>query len=229
MARMPRLVVPDVAHHVTQRGNRRQQTFFFDQDYRFYLSLLEEQANRSNLMILGYCLMPNHVHLLVVPAEEVSLRQGIGGTHVQYSRVINRRQGWTGYLWQGRFFSCPLSGSHLIKALLYVERNPVRAGMVGRCWDYPWSSARSHALGTPDRLLTPWPGMPHPDHWRLLLEDQDSDQPAREIRQTTRTGRPLGPQGFIAWLEQRTGRNLVPNKGGRPKPPKVIPQVLISV
>ncbi len=105
MARLARVVVPGVAHHVTQRGNRRQVTFFNDDDYVEYLSLLGEWCGRCAVEVWAYCLMPNHVHLIVVPDSEDGLRRALGETHRRYTRRINFREGWRGYLWQGRFGS----------------------------------------------------------------------------------------------------------------------------
>src|SRR5438067_13164956 len=113
MARLARVVVPGVAHHVTQRGNRRQQVFFGDNDYAAYKALLAEGCREAGVEVWAYCLMPNHVHLILVPGDETGLRAALGETHRRYSSRVNQREGWRGFLWQGRFASAPMDDGHL--------------------------------------------------------------------------------------------------------------------
>ena len=138
MARLARLVVPGYPYHVTQRGNRRQPVFFGPEDYQHYLQVLREQSGRWGLQVWAYCLMTNHVHLMVVPETTESLRRGLGDTHRRYTRAINFREGWRGFLWQGRFASVLLDEPYVYAAVRYVERNPVAARLVERPEDYPW-------------------------------------------------------------------------------------------
>jgi putative transposase len=105
MVRIARVVAPAVPHHVTQRGNRRQQTFFSDEDYQVYLELMSEWCKKHKVQIWAYCLMPNHVHLIAVPETKDALNLAIGEAHRRYTRRINFREGWRGHLWQGRFSS----------------------------------------------------------------------------------------------------------------------------
>ena len=147
MPRVARIVVPGVPHHVTQRGNNRQTVFFSDDDRRFYLALLKENSERFRLPVWAYCLMPNHVHIVATPADEDSLAKGIGRTNFRYARHINRLRRRCGHLWQNRFYSCALEEVHLWWAVRYVERNPVRAGLVRLPWRYGWSSASAHLGG----------------------------------------------------------------------------------
>jgi len=139
MARLARVVVPGVAHHVTQRGNRRQPTFFQEDDYRAYLELLGHWCGRCGVEVWAYCLMPNHVHLIVVPENEDGLRRGLGEAHRRYTRRINFRAGWRGHLWQGRFASFAMDERYLRRAARYVELNPVRAKLCRMPWRWPWS------------------------------------------------------------------------------------------
>ena len=132
-------MVPGIAHHVTQRGNRRMDVFFSDDDREEYLGLLAELGEKHGVRYLGYCLMSNHVHLVAVPGDQESLAIGIGRAHERYTRGVNFRQGWRGYLWQGRFFSCPLDDRGTIEVLRYVELNPVRAGLVKGAREWRWS------------------------------------------------------------------------------------------
>ena len=157
MARLARAVVPGLPHHVTQRGNRRQQTFFCEDDYREYLALLGEWFGRHGVRLLGYCLMPNHVHLIVVPPTEDALCRAIGETHRRYTRRVNFREGWRGHLWQGRFASLVMDEPYLLAAVRYVERNPVKAKLVRHAAAWSWSSAAAHVSGEPDGVVeTGW-------------------------------------------------------------------------
>lgn len=144
MPRRARLVVPGIAHHVTQRGTRRQPTFFGPDDYRLYLRLLRFGCGKAGTAVRGWCLMPNHVHLILVPRTEDGLRAALAETHRRYTWIVNRRQEWQGHLWQDRFASFPMDERHLIACSRYVELNPVRAGLAARAEDWAWSSARAH-------------------------------------------------------------------------------------
>lgn len=212
MARMARLVVPHHPHHVTQRGNRRQPVFFDDDDYRVYLDLVRDACDEARTTILAYCLMPNHVHFLMVPSHEDGLRASIAETHRRYTRRVNFREGWRGHLWQGRFGSVVMDEIHLAAAVPYVERNPVRAGLCERAADWPWSSARACGQGIQDPLVDR-------ELLQRLLPGFNSAEAAlgagyeEAIRQHTNTGRPLGDEGFVDGLEAATGRSL------RPRPP----------
>jgi putative transposase len=141
MPRQARIVIPDVSHHVIQRGNRRQDVFFGEEDYKTYLSLLGEICEKTRLRVQAYCLMSNHVHLVVAPSEEFGLRP-IGEAHRRYTLYMNMKKDWRGYLWQGRFGSYPMDESYCYEAVRYVELNPVRAGLCDHPCDYRWSSAR---------------------------------------------------------------------------------------
>lgn len=223
MPRVARVVAVGVPYHVTQRGNNRQDVFFVDDDRRCYLDLVREASRRFGLEVLGYCLMTNHVHLLVVPQDEDSLALGIGRAHWWYSRYVNRLHGRSGHLWQGRFFSAPLEESHLWAALCYVERNPVRARLVRKAWLYRWSSAAAHVGDRPgDGLidLAQWKDLSRGLRWRDLLMQPDDDDMVMAFRSRTRSGRPLGSDRFISKLEVRLGRRLRANPVGRPRKPK---------
>ncbi len=154
MPRKPRIIRPGRPHHVTQRGNRRQPVFFGENDYRFYRQVLAEQCQLAAVHVWAYCLMPNHIHLLLVPETESGLTEAVSETHRRYATFVNRRQGWTGHLWQDRFASEPISeGSALFTVVRYIECNPVEAGLCAKPDDWLWSSARVHVDGTNDPLL----------------------------------------------------------------------------
>jgi len=222
MPRRPRTVFPGVAHHITQRGNDRQPVFFSTGDHRFYLELLTRHCARSSARILGYCLMPNHIHLVAVPEREDSLARALRHAHSEYALAHNRAYGHSGHLWQNRFFSCPLDESHLMRALRYIDLNPVRAGLVGQPWDWPWSSARAHGTeGVSDAVLdslwTEYCGGWNYGEWReILLAGADNNE-AEAIREATRTGEPLGSREFMRRLENLAGKPLKVLARGRPR------------
>lgn len=143
MARLARLVLPGFPHHVTQRGNRRQETFFGDDDYQNYMKMVGESCKKTGTSVWAYCLMPNHVHLVLVPDDEEGLRRSLAEAHRQYTRMINFREKWRGYLWQGRFHSFAMDEDYLYRCVRYVELNPVRAGLVTSASDWMWSSANA--------------------------------------------------------------------------------------
>ena len=223
MPRIARTVILDCPHHITQRGNNRQDVFFIDDDRHVYLTILKEQSDRFGLEVLGYCLMRNHVHLVATPKTPESLAKAVGRTHWLYTQYVNRLHGRSGHLWQNRFYSCALDERHFWKALAYVERNPVRAGLVRRAWRYIWSSASAHC-GQPDKTglldLRRWHRMVSDMDWpEVLTRPMEMDQVGR-LRSCTSRGRPLGSDRFISKLEIFLGRRLRPLPVGRPKKKK---------
>ncbi len=218
MARLARVVIPGIPHHVTQRGNRRMPTFFSDDDYRAYLGLMAAQCEAHGVRVWAWCLMPNHVHLIAVPASAEGLARAVGEAHRRYTRRVNFREGWRGYLWQGRFSSCVLDGPHARAAARYVERNPVRAKLVRRAWRWPWSSAAGHVAGRPDALVrAPGPLEAEVTDWRRFLLGPEDEEAATLLRLHGRTGRPLGSEGFLSAVESLVGRPVRPASPGRPR------------
>lgn len=189
MPRGARLVLPGIAHHVTARGTRREMTFFGPEDYALYLRLLRRGCRKSGTAAWAWCLMPNHVHLILVPEREEGLRAALAPAHRLYSVEINRREGWTGHLWEGRFASCPMDEVHLYVCLRYVELNPVRAGLVSRAEHWPWSSARAHLGLVDDGLTDPAPARERVPDWRALLEAGLTEDELETVRAAERNGR----------------------------------------
>lgn len=214
MARMARVVVPGLPHHVTQRGNRRLPTFFRPADYRLYRALMAEWCGREGVDIWAYCLMPNHVHLIAVPGTASGLARAIGEAHRRYTWDINRREGWRGHLWQDRFTSFPMDETYLLTAARYVELNPVRAELRRRPEAYAWSSAKAHLAGADDDLVNVAPLLELAPDWRGFLADGLDDGPADEMRRHERTGRPLGAESFVKRLEKKLRRPLAKRKPG---------------
>lgn len=217
MARIARVVIPDCPHHIIQRGNRRQKVFFSDRDKRSYIDFLCKHAIKAGVTFWAYCLMDNHVHLIAIPEKEDSLARGIGEAHRDYTRMINFREGWSGYLWQGRFISYPLSEQYLYAAVRYVERNPVRAGLVKKAEDYPWSSARAHVFKEKDVLLADNFMVSEIQDWSSYLRENDSETDRNLFKKHIRTSRPLGDEKFLTKLEEITGRVLRKRKPGPKK------------
>ena len=217
MPRIARVIAEGHPHHVTQRGNRRLQTFFRDEDYEEYLRLMSQWLTKRDVAVWAYCLMPNHVHLVVVPMTADGLRRGIGEAHRRYTRMINFREGWRGHLWQGRFASFPVDNSHLLNSARYIERNPVAANMAKHPWDYPWSSARAHLEKRDDILVRVKPLLEMVDDWRYFIGQETTKKMAKDLHLHERTGRPWGDEAFIERLEAATGRNLKRKKPGPTK------------
>ncbi len=217
MARMARVVVPGFPHHVTQRGNRRQRTFLRKDDYQAYMELIAEWCGQCGVVVWAYCLMPNHVHLIVVPESEDSLRRAIGEAHRRYTRRVNFREGWRGHLWQGRFASFVMDESYLLNCARYVERNPVRAGLCKRAVDYPWSSAAAHASGKDDGLVKVRPLLKLEPRWAQSLSADPDEEIIRALHRHEATGRPVGSDRFLQRLERIVGRVLRPRQAGRKK------------
>jgi putative transposase len=160
--------------------------------------------------------MPNHGHLIAVPETPEALSRAIGEAHRCYTEVINRREGFTGYLWQGRFASFPMDNRHTLAAARYIELNPIRAGLVHCAEEYRWSSAHAHLNARDDRLVRVAPLIAEIGDWAEYLREPVSPEFGAEIRRHARTGRPLGTDTFIDELERRLGRVLRPRRRGRP-------------
>lgn len=190
MPRIARLVVPGIAHHVTQRGNRQQQIFFTDDDRRAYLDMMAAALKRSNTKCLAWCLMDNHVHLMLVPDKVDGLRAPLASVHTKYAQRINWQHQLGGHLFQGRFASYPMDDRHMMFAARYIECNPVKAGLVSSCEEWRWSSARAHVEGIDDGL-TDWRELgQYVPNWRAMLaEGLDA---GAIVENALRTGAPLG-------------------------------------
>ncbi|MFC1808322.1 transposase [Candidatus Omnitrophota bacterium] len=214
MPRIARVVAIDYPHHVIQRGNRRQLVFFKDSDYRNYLQFLKEHSKKFHIKIISYCLMPNHVHLIVIPEKHSSLADGIGDTHQKYTRMINLRENWRGYLWQGRFSSYVLDENYLYAAVRYILLNPVTAKIVKKAEDYKWSSVRHHMGKEKIDFIEDTILKDMIDNWSTFLQEQTTEQEIDLLRRHENTGRPLGSDKFIEQLEGVVNRNLRKQKPG---------------
>lgn len=230
MARLPRLTVPGYPHHIIQRGNNRQAIFSSAADYRMLLSLLDENAQKFGVALHAYVLMSNHFHLLATPGTAEGLPQMMQAVGRRYVRYFNDRQQRSGTLWEGRYRSTLIETErYLLACMVYIDLNPVRAGMVGAASDYPWSS-HGHYVGLrTDRMMTP-----HPLFWALgntpfareaayaeLVRSGIAPEQQDALTRSTLSGWALGGENFVADLQKRILRRVSKTSPGRPvsKPP----------
>ena len=219
MPRIARVCAVGYPHHITQRGNNKETVFFEDEDKEFYLRTLSKYSQKWAFDIWAYCLMPNHVHILIAPQKEESLARGIGGANLVYTQYINRKYRRSGRLWQNRFFSTMIEREPYLWAVVrYIECNPVRAKLAVNAEGYKWSSAKGHILGAGDAILSgkDWLGERDRKAYRRFLNKEDKPMDV-SIRKATMTGRPLGAEGFIKRIERLLARDILPKKAGRPK------------
>ena len=220
MTRIARIVLPGVPHHITQRGNRRERVFFHDDDYALYRDWLAESCRKFGVEVWAYCQMPNHVHLILAPADAAGLGLALARAHRLYAGFVNARARQTGHVFQGRFGSVPMNEEHLIAAVRYVALNPVRARLVARAQDWPHSSVGAHLRGQDDGFVRTGPVLDRIARFADLLET-DADDPAfAALRRSELIGRPLGSADFTRRAEAMLGRTLAPGKRG-PKPRKM--------
>lgn len=225
MARLPRLTVPGYPHHIIQRGNNRQAIFSSTADYQMLLGLLDENAQKFGVALHAYVLMSNHFHLLATPSTAEGLPQMMQAVGRRYVRYFNDSQGRSGTLWEGRYRSTLMEAErYLLACMVYIDLNPVRAGMVKDARDYPWSS-HGHYVGLRvDKMVTP-----HPLFWALgntpfareaayaesvrigiTTEQQDA------LTRSALSGWALGSEDFVADLQKRTERRVKKTPPGRP-------------
>jgi len=215
MARLARYVVPGIPHHITQRGNGRQQTFFTDSDYAAYRDLLAAQCTAHGVAVWSWVLMPNHVHLVLVPEHVDALRAALSKVHRAYAGRIHAREKRTGHFWQGRFGCVAMDELHLLAALRYVALNPVRARLVARAHDWRWSSV--HALLDPERgdgITQTAPVLERVPDFAALLRLGEDEGLSAALRRSESTGRPLGSSAFLDRVEAVLGRDPKPGKRG---------------
>ncbi|MDP3730404.1 MAG: transposase [Candidatus Omnitrophota bacterium] len=221
MPRLARIIAPGLPHHITQRGNYRQDVFDDDSDRRRYLIWMDEYSRKYNLLIIAYCLMSNHVHFIVIPSDEYSIARTFNTAHMRYSQYRNKKMGTAGHLWQGRFFSCVMDEKHLAAAARYIERNPVRAHIAKKAYDYVWSSAKDHVDNTHTSIIDSGELFKYVDieqvKWKSFIDAPDNTEDISSIRKYTMTGRPLGRESFINKLEKEFGERLHALPVGRPK------------
>jgi putative transposase len=212
---LARIVAPGCPHHVTARGNRREPIFFEDGDQAIYCDILSEQMRKAGVEVWAYCLMTNHVHLILCPTTEQGMGQALGAAHRRWANFVNARGRWRGHLFDGRYASVVMDESHLISAVRYVALNPVRAGLVPRAEDWGWSSVGAHLARQDDGLVTVRPILDRVGRFADLLESGPDDAAFARLRAAETTGRPVGTADFVADLERRLGRPVARRAPGR--------------
>lgn len=221
MGRRKRTVIPRLPHHVTQRGVRRQRVFFRDEDRLRYLHLLSSSLNRYGCELIAFCLMDNHVHHLIVPSAIDSLSNAMQWTHKPYADYLNSCCGWTGHVWQERFYSSPVDEEFFWVALRYIERNPVRAKIVESAEQYRWSSAKIHCTGSSHPILSASSSWTKKicaiNNYREWLSDEDTLREVNQLRKSTFQDLPTGSEQFLDELEQGYQVRVRPAKRGRPR------------
>jgi putative transposase len=214
------VVVPECLYHIVQRGNNHQEVFFDDEDRQQYLNLLYHYSRKWNCPILAYCLMTNHVHLLVETKTVHGLAKLMQGISLCHTQRINKKYSRTGRLWECRFHSSLIEKeNYLWRVFRYIDRNPVRIGWVCRAEEYPWSSARAHLLGEKNSILNIEFLSSDKDHemYRVFLSEIEDENGLAEIRRMTQQDRPLGPMQFQLQIEKLIKRKVIPRPRGRPK------------
>ena len=225
MPRTARIVAEGFPHHITQRGNYRQNVFDNPTDMTKYFEFISMYTNKYNVKILSYCLMNNHVHFIVIPEKTDSISKAFNRAHFRYSQYYNKKKNIKGHLWQGRFYSCVIDKdeAYLLAAMKYVERNPVRAKIAKKPWEWKWSSAGYHTGEGESDLnvaeIGEFTGI-NEKEWKKIIEETDKGEQIEEIRKVTGVGRGFGGEGFIKKLEKELKVTLRILKAGRPKEKK---------
>lgn len=222
MPRIARVVVVGYPHHITQRGNYRQDLFVEDADREKYLFLLRRESKQYGLKILVYCLMTNHIHIIGVPLSEYAMGNVFKYLNMSYSQYFNKKLKAGGHLFQGRFFSSVMDEGYTATCARYIERNPVRANMLEKPWDWKWSSARVHCGLDKDKNVNELNTLfevigERQEDWRKFISQPDDAKETKAIKEQTRKGRPLGSETFIEKIEKKLDRILKLQLKGRPK------------
>ncbi len=226
MPRPLRPIADGLVYHVINRGNGRQNVFLNEDDYLAFLNAAAELKERKPFDLFGYCLMPNHVHLLLRPGSGQSVSRIMQSLLVSHTQRYHRHHGTGGHVWQGRFKSPVIQeGDHLLCVLRYIEANPVRAKIVAEAGDYRWSSYAAHGQGQPDELLSPLPEYEalaaYPAvrcrRWSALVHEVAPDSELSAIRRSTETGLPLGERAWVTRLAKKLDLDLTIRPRGRPK------------
>ncbi len=215
MARQARIVIPNTAHHVSQRGNRGDFVFFKKADYQTYLDIVKEQCDENNIALYSYCLIPNQIHLLVEPRDATTLGKAIGEAHRRYTNIINAEQNWSGHLFQNRFFSYAADAQYALRAARYIETLPVSLKLTPQPEKYLWSSAKSRLKVSEDSIVKPFQSFHAVQDWDQFLSRPMNEDEINQVQLHLQTGRPRGSDLFLDAIERKIGRPVRPQKRGR--------------
>jgi putative transposase len=220
MPRIARIIYVGYPHHIVQRGNNKQTVFFVDADREEYLKFLNKYANECGCILNSYCLMKNHIHLLLNPKQQNSLSKTMQKLSLKYTQYINKKYKRTGRLWECRFHSCVVEKEvYLWSVCRYIERNPVRAGIVEKAIQYKWSSAKANTNSDyKNKLIEPiWKDYFERDEYKKFLSQSDDKEEIEKLKKSTFSGIPSGSEKFIQHIEREVGISLIKRKKGRPK------------
>ena len=216
MPRRPRIILPGFTHHITHRGNRREAIFREEEDRTFYSGHLQKYSQLHRIRVYSYCLMTNHIHLIVVPETKPGPSRCLHDLHGRYSAYFNQEYNLNDHLLQERFYAFALDNEHLWNAIRYVELNPVRAGIVPDAKEYPWSSAAAHCGLKSDPILDPnFPPEVMRQGWSEWLAKGLPKEDLEHIRQATWKGIPCSSDSFLRQVETMFGVPLLPRRRGR--------------
>lgn len=216
MARRARVVVADCPHHITQRGNRRERIFFQTGDEQIYLDIMAEQLDRHGIICWSYCLMPNHVHFVLVPKDPTTLARAVGEAHRRYTQYIGIRDKWRGHLFQGRFYSVAMDEGHLMAAFRYVALNPVKAKLCGKAKEWPFSSTRAIIAKKSNKYVDVSAANTRIVAFSkyIVQETEYESELWNEIRKHEFTGRPVGTKEWLEQLDKQFEGLVLPKKRG---------------
>lgn len=220
MSRIARIIAIEYPHHIVQRGNNKQVIFFDDADKQLYLKLLKKFSKECGCKIKAYCLMKNHVHLLLIPNQRNSIAKTMQKLSLTFTQYFNKKYNRTGRLWECRFYSSVIDKEmYLFTVCRYIERNPVRAKIVEMPRDYKWSSAIINTTSNyDDKDIEPvWKDYVDVNDYINILHQPDEDKEINNVRLSTLKGIPIGKEGFIKQITDLLGININTNPVGRPK------------
>jgi putative transposase len=217
MARTARASIGGICYHVINRGNGQAAVFHKAEDYYRFSEMMHESCTRLPMRVVGWCLMPNHFHLVVWPFADGDLSRWMQWLMTCHVRRYHRHYGSNGHVWQGRFKAFPIQqDGHYLTVLRYVERNPVRAGLVGRAEHWRWSSLYPAEAPRAIRLLSPGP-VERPNHWLALVNRTESQCELDAVRLCVNRGRPFGLDAWVEQIAARLGLEATTHPRGRPR------------
>lgn len=217
MARTARASVGGICYHVINRGNGKAEVFHKPEDYQRFTEMIRESCERLPMRVVGWCLMPNHFHLMLWPFEDGDLSRWMQWLMTSHVRRYHQHYQSSGHIWQGRFKAFPIQGDmHYLTVLRYVERNPVRAGLVGRAEEWRWSSLHSFGSHPTVRLLVPGP-VSRPEDWLALVNETQPESELSQLRTCVNRGQPFGSTAWIGRVASRLGLEATIHPRGRPR------------
>jgi len=216
MARTARASVGGICYHVINRGNGKAEVFHKTEDYYRFMEMMQQSCVRLPLRVVGWCLMPNHFHLVLWPHGDGDLSRWMHWLMTCHVRRYHEHYQSSGHVWQGRFKAFPVQHDlHFLRVLRYVERNPVRAGLVERADQWRWSSLHAQAHRQVAQLLSPGP-VPRPGNWLDLVNHSEPPADIARLRTCVNRGCPFGSSSWTAQMAAQLGLESTLHASGRP-------------